>query len=179
MIRRTVIAGATCVALGSVVIAAQTKSGSTSAGPAAREQPPGESAAPDGYAPVPQWLGQTRAPVPAKTEAFTVETVASGLTGANFRFLPDGRIIVAERDGRIRLVGKDGTLSAPLAGMPSNMFATGQSLFDVQPDRSFASNRTIYFTYAVLPAGVESGHATLARARACRQRDDLGRRHAP
>src|SRR5437773_1268138 len=154
MIRRTVIVGVTCVALGSIMISAQTR---VVPRPPARPPglPPGESAAPDGYAPVPQWLGQTRAPVPAKTEAYNVETVASGLSGANFRFLPDQRIIVAERDGRIRLVGKDRTLSAPLAGMPSNMSATGQSLFDVQPDRGFASNRTIYFTYAVVPAGVD------------------------
>jgi aldose sugar dehydrogenase len=155
MIRRTVVAGATCVALGSIVVIAQTRVVPRPPAQAPGQQPPGESAAPDGYAPVPQWLGQTRASVPAKTEAFTVETVASGLSGANFRFLPDGRIILAERDGHIRLVGKDGTLSAPLAGMPANMFATGQSLFDVQPDRSFASNRTIFFTYAVLPAGVD------------------------
>ena len=39
--------------------------------------------------------------------------------------------------------------------MPSNMFATGQSLFSVQPDKAFATNRTIYFTYAVLPAGAD------------------------
>jgi len=154
MIRRIVVAGAACVILGSIVIAAQTRVVPRPPAPAPGP-PPGESAAPDGYQPVPQWLGQTRASVPARTEAFTVDTVASGLNGANFRFLPDGRIIVAERDGRIRLVGKAGTLSPPLAGMPVNMYPRGQSLFDVQPDRSFASNRTIYFTYAVLPAGVD------------------------
>jgi glucose/arabinose dehydrogenase len=153
MIRRIVSAVAACAALGSVVLTAQTRVVPRPPAQAPGQQPPGESAAPDGYAPVPQWLGQTRAAVPAKTEAYTVETVVSGLTGANFRFLPDARIIVAERDGRIRLVGKDGTLSAPLAGMPADMFKTGQSLFDVQPDRNFAGNRIIYFTYAVLPAG--------------------------
>jgi glucose/arabinose dehydrogenase len=153
MIRRIVSAVAACAALGSVVLTAQTRVVPRPPAQAPGQQPPGESAAPDGYAPVPQWLGQTRAAVPAKTEAFTVETVVSGLTGANFRFLPDARIIVAERDGRIRLVGKDGTLSAPLAGMPADMFKTGQSLFDVQPDRNFASSRIIYFAYAVLPAG--------------------------
>jgi len=154
MIRRTVIAGGMFVAWGAAVIAAQTRVVPRPPAQVPGQQPPGESASPDGYAPVPQWLGQTRAAVPVKTETFMVETVASGLSGANFRFLPDGRIILAERDGRIRLVRKDGTLSAPLAGMPSNMFATGQSLFDIQPDRSFAGNRTVYFTYAVLPAGV-------------------------
>jgi len=154
MIRRTVIAAVACVALGSVVFTAQTRV--VPRPPAAPPGvPPGESAAPDGYQPVPQWLGQTRASVPARTETFTVETVTSGLTGAHFRFLPDGRIIVAEQDGRIRLVGKDGGLSEPLAGMPSNMYLRGRRLYDVQPDRNFASNRTVYLAYAVLPDGVD------------------------
>jgi len=171
MIRRTIIAGATCVALGAVVIAAQTRVVPRPPAQAPGQQPPGESAGPDGYAPVPLWLGQTRASVPAKTEAFAVDTVASGLNGLSFRFLPDGRMIVGERDGHIRLVGKDGGLSAPLGGMPSNLYVSGQSLYDVQPDKGFATNRTIYFTYAVLPAGANPatqrspGHVHVASAR--------------
>ena len=43
--------------------------------------PPDGSAAPDGYAPIPAWLGQTRAPRPARSEPFAVETVATGLSG--------------------------------------------------------------------------------------------------
>src|SRR5207247_3010762 len=82
------------------------------------------SAAPDGYAPIPEWLGQTRAPKPAKTAAYEVETVVSGLMGGFcFSFLPDGRLIVGERPGRIRIVGKDGRLSDPIAGLPSDMWA--------------------------------------------------------
>ena len=151
MSRKTVIAAAACLVVGSVVIGAQTR-----VVPRPPAPPPGESAAPDGYQPVPLWLGQTRASVPAKTEAFTVETVASGVNGLAFRFLPDGRIILAERAGRLRLVGKDGALSAPLDGMPSNLYTRGgQNLLDVQPDRNFASNRTVYVAYAVLPAGVD------------------------
>src|SRR4029077_15286353 len=41
-------------------------------------RPEDGSAAPDGYAPIPQWLGQTRAPHPAKVAAYDVETVAEG-----------------------------------------------------------------------------------------------------
>jgi glucose/arabinose dehydrogenase len=119
-------------------------------------QPPGESAAPDGYAPIPQWLGQTRASAPAKTVTYDVQTVAEGVNGAWFQFLPDGRPIVAEKNGRIRIVGKDGKLSAPLAGMPANMYTMGQSLYSVQPDRHFATTRMIYFAYAVLPDGVDA-----------------------
>src|SRR5437773_11813591 len=126
MIRRTVIVGVTCVALGSIMISAQTR---VVPRPPARPPglPPGESAAPDGYAPIPQWLGQTRAPVPAKTAAYDVETVAEGFQGAFcFSFLPDGRIIVGERPGRIKIVGKDGKVSTPIEGLPSNLWARGQ-----------------------------------------------------
>jgi glucose/arabinose dehydrogenase len=154
MIRRLLVAGVACVALGALV-AAQTRTVPRPPAQAPGQQPPGESAAPDGYAPLPQWLGQTRAPAPAKTEAFTVQTFAEGVNGAAFQFLPDGRILLAEKNGRIRIVGTDGKLSEPLAGMPPDMFTTGQSVFSVQPDKGFATNRTIYFTYAVLPAGAD------------------------
>jgi len=113
----------------------------------------GESATPDGYAPIPQWLGQTRAAKPARTAEFDVETVATGFNGAFcFAFLPDGRMIVGERPGHIKVVGKDGKVSE-VEGLPSNLVARGQGLFEVRPDRSFASNRTLYLTYTVLPDG--------------------------
>src|SRR5579859_6198380 len=82
------------------------------------------SAAPDGYAPTPQWPGQTRAPEPATRSAYTVETLADGLNGAfAFHFLPGGRLIVSERPGRIRIVDTDGRISDPLEGIPSNLWA--------------------------------------------------------
>jgi glucose/arabinose dehydrogenase len=137
-------------------------------------RPEDGSAAPDGYAPSPEWLGQTRAPRPGKTEAFSVETFADGLNGAFcFAFLPDGRAIVGERPGRIRIVAKDGKVSASLEGMPSAMWARGsQGLFEVMPDRAFATNRAIYLTYTVLPEGADQaalprspGILMVARAR--------------
>ncbi len=118
------------------------------------QRPEDGSAAPDGYAPIPEWLGQTRAPRPANTAAYDVETVAEGLAGAFcFDFLPGGRIIVGERPGRIRIIAKNGTVSEPLGGMPPDLWAHGQGLFEVRPDRAFTSNRTIYLTYTVLPQG--------------------------
>ncbi len=148
MIRRLMLAGA-CVALGAVAMHAQNKP--VPRPPAQTGPPQGESANPDGYAPVPQWLGQTRASVPARTETFTVETFATGLTGIGFRFLPDGRMLIAERNGRFRIVGKDGKVSEPIGGLPE-----GQGLADVQPDRNFASNRTVYFAFTVVPPGVDA-----------------------
>jgi aldose sugar dehydrogenase len=157
MIRRVLGPGLLCVALG-VVVAGQGRNVPRPAAQPPGQQPPGESAAPDGYQPLPAWLGQTRAPAPARSETFRVETFTEGVNGAWFRFLPDGRILLGERNGRIRIVGKDGEAGEPLAGMPSDMFVPqgqGQSLFSAQPDRNFAANRTIYFTYAVLPPGAD------------------------
>jgi glucose/arabinose dehydrogenase len=131
--------------------------------PDRREGTEDGSAAPDGYAPLPEWLGQTRASRAAKTAAYDVETVAEGFAAAFcFSFLPDGRIIVGERPGRIRIVGKDGKVSEPIDGMPANLFVRGgQGLYEVRPDRAFATNRTIYLTYTVLPDG--SNPAALPR----------------
>jgi glucose/arabinose dehydrogenase len=58
-------------------------------------------------------------------------------------------------------------------GLPSNLFARGQQgVYEARPDRSFATNRTLYFTYTVLPDGADRaalprspGVAVLARAR--------------
>jgi len=116
--------------------------------------PPDGSAAPDGYAPIPQWAGQTHAPKVEKTAAYDVETVATGLTGAfSFHFLPDGRIILSERAGRIKIVDKSGHVSAPLGGLPTIVGGGPQGLFEVLPDRDFAKNRTIYISYTALPEG--------------------------
>jgi aldose sugar dehydrogenase len=101
---------------------------------------------------------------PSSAGNLTVETVASGLAYPwALAFLPDGRMLVTERQGRLRIVSPDGKLSPPLAGMP-RVFAVSQGgLHDVVLDREFAQNRTIYFCYA---APVEGGGQTaLARAR--------------
>jgi len=148
-------ATAVCLVLGAIMVAQVGRSVPRPPAQAGPPKPEDGSAAPDGYAPLPQWPGQTRAPEPLKTTGYDVQTVAEGLTGAFcFSFLPDGRIIVAERPGRIKIIGKDGKISEPIEGLPSDLWARGsQGLFEVRPDRAFATNRTIYLTYTVLPEG--------------------------
>ena len=92
-----------------------------------------------------------------------VETFATGLANPwALAFLPDGRLVVTERAGRMRIVGKDGKHSPPLAGVPQ-VAARGQGgLHDVGLDRDYAQNNTIYFCFAE-PA---SGGARTALARA-------------
>jgi aldose sugar dehydrogenase len=160
MIRAVLLGGAICLVLAAAGMAAQTarvipRPPAQAPGP---PRPEDGSAAPDGYAPIPEWLGQTRAPRPMKTAALDVETVTEGLTGAFcFSFLPDGRVMVGERAGRIKIVGKDGQISPPIEGMPSNLWARGgQGLFEARPDRAFATNRTIYLTYSMLPEGTNA-----------------------
>jgi glucose/arabinose dehydrogenase len=93
-----------------------------------------------------------------------VETVARGLDHPwSLAFLPDGRMLVTERPGRLRMAGKDGRLSPPLAGVPK-VFAVNQGgLLDVVLDRAYAQNNTIYFCYAEPVSG--GGRTALARAR--------------
>ncbi len=80
--------------------------------------------------------------------ALAVETVVSGLNNPwSLAFLPDGRMLVTERPGRLRIVA-DGKLSPPLPGVPK-VFASSQGgLHDVALDRNFAQNQTIYFCFA-------------------------------
>jgi aldose sugar dehydrogenase len=94
-------------------------------------------------------------------------TVVRGLANAwALAFLPDGRMLVTEKPGRLRIVAKDGSLGEPLAGLPA-VDNTGQcGLLDVAVDPQFAQNRLIYWTFAE-PAGAgQSGNSTaVARAR--------------
>jgi glucose/arabinose dehydrogenase len=72
-------------------------------------------------------------------------------------------MLVTERPGRLRIVAREGTLSAPLAGVPQ-VFASGQGgLLDVAPDRGFGNNSTIYFCFAEAAGG--GARTALARAR--------------
>ena len=95
--------------------------------------------------------------------ALRVDTVASGLAHPwGLQFLPDGRMLVTERPGRMRIVSRDGKLSPPVQGVPQ-VFARGQGgLLDVALDRNFAQNRTIYFSYAEPYQG--GARTALARA---------------
>jgi aldose sugar dehydrogenase len=78
-----------------------------------------------------------------------VETVARGLVHPwSLAFLPDGRILVAERPGRTRIVQRDGKLSPALGGVPQ-VFARSQAgLMDVILARDFAQSHIVYFCYA-------------------------------
>lgn len=63
-------------------------------------------------------------------------------------FLPDGGVLVTERAGRLRRIGADGSVSAPIDGLPE-IFADGQAgLFDVVLSPGFAVDHQVYWSYA-------------------------------
>lgn len=110
---------------------------------------PVESRPPNAFGQTPAFPGQTRAPRVTADVNFTVRTIVGGLEHPwSVAFLPDGRILVTERPGRLRIVGEDGTLSAALAGLPA-VDARGQGgLLDITLDPDFKDNAWIYWSYA-------------------------------
>jgi glucose/arabinose dehydrogenase len=78
-----------------------------------------------------------------------VHIVARGLEHPwGLAFLPDGRMLVTERLGRLRIVDPDGSISPPLAGLPE-ITARGQGgLLDVALHPEFADNGLVYLSYA-------------------------------
>ncbi|WP_046111567.1 PQQ-dependent sugar dehydrogenase [Aquincola tertiaricarbonis] len=91
-------------------------------------------------------------------------TVARGLQNPwALAFLPDGRMLVTEKAGRLRIVAADGSVGAPLAGLPK-VDAGGQGgLLDVVVDPRFGENRRIYWSYSEPGDGGNNGTA-VARA---------------
>jgi len=77
-----------------------------------------------------------------------VVTVTEGLENPwGMAFLPDGRLLVTERPGRLRIVAKDGKLGGPLEGVPAVHAINQGGLLDVALDPGFASNRLVYLSY--------------------------------
>lgn len=83
-----------------------------------------------------------------ETEGYRVATVVEGLEHPwGLAFLPDGRMLVTERPGRLRLV-TDGELSDPLAGVPQ-VWAQGQGgLLDVALHPDFMDNGLVYLSHS-------------------------------
>jgi glucose/arabinose dehydrogenase len=98
----------------------------------------------------PAFAGQHRAPEQKLNVAFNVVTVTEGLVNPwGMTWLPDGRMLVTERPGRLRIVSADGKMmSEPVAGLPM-VDSRGQGgLLDVTLDPAYQKNQLIYWSYA-------------------------------
>jgi aldose sugar dehydrogenase len=107
----------------------------------------------------PAFADQTRASVLAATPV-QVTVFASGLENPwGIAPLPEGRWIVTERPGRMRIVEADGTLSPPISGLPEVANEGQGGLLDVATGPDFARDRTVWWTYA---KRLEGGFVTAA-----------------
>jgi aldose sugar dehydrogenase len=151
MKKAIVQAAAVAVVLGSVHLAAQ-RGGAPGGGPenGLNTRPPNAPGQ------TPAFRGQTRAPEQKLNVAFDVVTVTEGLVNPwGLTFLPDGKMLVTERPGRLRVLSADGKqMSEPVTGLPA-VDARGQGgLLDVALDPAYATNQLIYWSYAEAnPAG--------------------------
>ena len=109
--------------------------------------------------PKPAFPGQTNAPAPAKpSPALKVETIITRFNGPwSLAIMPNGKMLVTERYGFIRVAEMNGFYSAPIAGVPDTKIVAAESLHDVVLDPDFAHNRMIYFTYFAPPPGETPG----------------------
>ena len=102
----------------------------------------------------------------AEVMRIRVVPVARGLVNPwSVAFLPDGGLLVSEKEGRLRII-RNGTLDPkPIAGVPAVRVQGRSGLLDLALHPQFAANRLVYFTY-LKPIGTERQSAlTIARGR--------------
>jgi aldose sugar dehydrogenase len=113
----------------------------------------------------PAFEGQTRAPEARSNVEISVEEIAGGLVDPwAIAFLPDGRMLVTERPGRLRIVTRAGEVSEPIAGLPDVDARNQGGLLDVVTAPDFAQSRIIYWTFSE-PRGGETNGTSVARGR--------------
>ena len=135
------VSGRICALALGIVLVVPVRLGAQSAHPE-----PGASFG-DDYAPRPAFPQQTRAHGPAEPSPVDVQVLASGLHHPwSFAFLPDGRILIAERPGQMRILS-EGRLSPPLTGLPPIKAIGTKGLQDIALDPDFARNRMVYVAY--------------------------------
>ncbi|MDO9381908.1 MAG: PQQ-dependent sugar dehydrogenase [Hyphomicrobiaceae bacterium] len=101
---------------------------------------------------------QTNAPAPTTPSKVKVETIAEGLANPwGLQFLPDGRALITEKPGTLRIVGKDGSKSDAIAGPPKVVDIDQGGLLDVRLAPNFATSGTIYLSYAEARDGNKNG----------------------
>jgi glucose/arabinose dehydrogenase len=108
-----------------------------------------ETRAPNATGQAPAFPNQTRAPERKSNVTYEVTTVLDGLQNPwALAFLPNGKMLLTERAGKLRIVTADGKMSEPATGLPK-LDARGQGgLLDVILDPAFAKNNLIYWSYS-------------------------------
>lgn len=98
------------------------------------------------------------------TRPFVATPVATFDEPWAMTFLPDGRMLVTEKAGRLLLVSRDGKGKAAISGVPEVAYGGQGGLGDVVPHPDFGNNRFVYLSYAEPGEGGRKG-AAIARGR--------------
>ncbi len=97
----------------------------------------------------PAFEGQTRVAGAKTTTPIQVDILAEGLSKPwAVTALPDGRLVITEKAGTLRIVTADGWLSEPITGFPEVDDRAQGGLLDVAPAPDFETSRVLYFTLA-------------------------------
>lgn len=110
--------------------------------------PPVETEAPNtGFDPA--FVGQTRIAGVTTTTPYDVQVIAEGLSSPwSVTSLPDGRLLITQKAGSLRIATTTGTLSDPITGFPDVDDRSQGGLLDVAPAPDFTTSRVLYFTFA-------------------------------
>ena len=103
--------------------------------------------------------------IKSEKTSIRVEVIATGLQNPwGLTFLPDGRALVTERPGRLRIIGNDNKLSEPVGGVPE-VAAVGQGgLLDVALSPDFAKDNLVFLSFAE-PRGAAGSSTSVARGK--------------
>jgi len=101
----------------------------------------------------------------AQASGYRIETVTDQLKSpATIAFLPDGRMLVGERPGRLRVIDAQGRLlPQAVAGLPTGGLDDTSSLIDVVPDPDFARTRMLFLSS--MQGSTRSNHLRIHTAR--------------
>src|SRR5262245_55307736 len=108
------------------------------------------AAAVAGFAGIALFAGISPATAAMLPSGFQETTVASGFTApTDVAWAPDGRMFVAEKAGKVRVVASSGSLvSAPLIDISDHVHQSGdRGLLGIAVDSNFASNKYLYLLY--------------------------------
>ncbi|MCW3464990.1 PQQ-dependent sugar dehydrogenase [Chitinophaga nivalis] len=102
----------------------------------------------------PAFVGQTRIGGVQTTTKFKGSVITSALSSPwGVKSLPDGRLLITEKGGTMRIVTKTGTVSAPITGLPAVNSAGQGGLLGLCLDPAFSTNRMVYWVFSGNVAG--------------------------
>jgi len=97
----------------------------------------------------PAFEGQTRVAGVKTTTPYEVKVLTEGLNRPwGIAVLPDGRFLITEKGGTLRIAAADGTLSEPISGLPPVNDAGQGGLLGITLDPDFSNNRMVYWSFS-------------------------------